>query len=514
MSELNTLSPKKWVASYSGLTPTIDSSDGVLVGDFVIDSSTTPYRVWKCEKNTIGSPVWVPLEDLTKSMSGTGLITGGTLSINVDTTKFNVAAGVGYIIDNSTNPEAPVITKVVWSTKTAQTTPYLATNPRTEVLIDSSGNLVTQTSVSQSDYRDYIYIGKVVHNNLTTINAVNTTPYVIYNASLKALDIAYALGSVNINGNIYSANGANLNLNKNSGEIYRTGSNYVNSKKIPNIYTSSEATALGFRYRYQNGSGGFTTGSLVTAVDPDNYDDGSGTLQPVPTGTPWQIQRIYLYAGTGNTYITYGQDTYAKLVDAQSAIPMEEPIIDPILASEGVLRCYMVVKKGSTVLNNIAYAYFKSAGKLGEPMGGGAAGGDVVGPSTSTDNSIARFDGITGKLLQDGANSTIDDSGNATFAGTILGKTAIVTATTTYNATSSNCVILSDATGAGFTINLPAVATSTGIHLFIKKIDSTANVVTVDANASELIDGQLTQPISGQWNCMEIVCNGTAWYIV
>lgn len=37
--------------------------------------------------------------------------------------------------------------------------------------------------------------------------------------------------------------------------------------------------------------------------------------------------------------------------------------------------------------------------------------GDVVGPSGATDNTIARFDGATGKLIQD-SGVTIDDSGN------------------------------------------------------------------------------------------------------
>lgn len=43
----------------------------------------------------------------------------------------------------------------------------------------------------------------------------------------------------------------------------------------------------------------------------------------------------------------------------------------------------------------------------------GAAGsgtGDVVGPASSTDNAVARYDGVTGKLLQDSL-VTIDDSG-------------------------------------------------------------------------------------------------------
>ena len=44
------------------------------------------------------------------------------------------------------------------------------------------------------------------------------------------------------------------------------------------------------------------------------------------------------------------------------------------------------------------------------PSGGGGGGGDVVGPGSSTDNAIARYDGITGKLIQDSL-VTINDTG-------------------------------------------------------------------------------------------------------
>lgn len=43
--------------------------------------------------------------------------------------------------------------------------------------------------------------------------------------------------------------------------------------------------------------------------------------------------------------------------------------------------------------------------------GGGGGSGDVVGPASSTDNAIPRYDGTTGKLLQ-GSGVTIDDSNN------------------------------------------------------------------------------------------------------
>lgn len=55
--------------------------------------------------------------------------------------------------------------------------------------------------------------------------------------------------------------------------------------------------------------------------------------------------------------------------------------------------------------------------------------GDVVGPASSTDNRIARFDGATGKLIQD-ALATLDDSGNLTVIGSIAGAVGVRTVST------------------------------------------------------------------------------------
>jgi hypothetical protein len=54
----------------------------------------------------------------------------------------------------------------------------------------------------------------------------------------------------------------------------------------------------------------------------------------------------------------------------------------------------------------------------GIEAGATAADGDVVGPGSSTDNAVARFDTTTGKLIQN-SDVTIDDSGNITMTGDI-----------------------------------------------------------------------------------------------
>ena len=58
---------------------------------------------------------------------------------------------------------------------------------------------------------------------------------------------------------------------------------------------------------------------------------------------------------------------------------------------------------------------------LGGGGGGGGGSGDVVGPASSTDNAIARFDGTTGKQLQNSV-VTIGDNGAITSpAGAVIG---------------------------------------------------------------------------------------------
>lgn len=55
--------------------------------------------------------------------------------------------------------------------------------------------------------------------------------------------------------------------------------------------------------------------------------------------------------------------------------------------------------------------YTKNASGTVVELGGGAGSGNVVGPSSATDNALVRFDGTTGKLIQNGV-ITQDDGGN------------------------------------------------------------------------------------------------------
>lgn len=77
-----------------------------------------------------------------------------------------------------------------------------------------------------------------------------------------------------------------------------------------------------------------------------------------------------------------------------------------------------------------------------------------------------------------------------------------------------NKTLLVSASGGAVTITLIAAATAaSGFVVTIKKTDSSGNAVTIDGNASETIDGATTKALSGQYNSVILVCDGSNWHI-
>jgi hypothetical protein len=102
---------------------------------------------------------------------------------------------------------------------------------------------------------------------------------------------------------------------------------------------------------------------------------------------------------------------------------------------------------------------------------------------------------------------TIRDT--VTTAGLATGVQTITAASDTLvNTDHTN---LCDCTSNAITINLPAA--SAGQQFVIKKIDASANAVTIDGNASETIDGALTATLTTQYESITLVSDGSNWFI-
>ena len=310
------------------------------------------------------------------NLSSTGLVAGGVLTVNTNPTKFDIASGSGIVVNNYTDSTDPTYSSVYWDAQSAVTPTYLASSDITYIGVDASSNIIQQTSpFTSSQKRDIILIGALVHPSRVVVTGTSSETGPLYDVNLAIADFATSLGAFNITGNIFSANGTNLKIDKSAGTVYKYGGNYFTNAKTPHITELNASSEQTWFYLYQNGSGGWTYSSPTSDADPDLYDDGSGTLASVPTDN-WTIQYIFMFPENGSVQIQYGQSVYTSIDDAKSqlgAFPSVSPSV-----SAAIFRGWLVVKEGTTALDNTSVAEFVPAGKLGLISDiGSASGGEV-----------------------------------------------------------------------------------------------------------------------------------------
>lgn len=93
--------------------------------------------------------------------------------------------------------------------------------------------------------------------------------------------------------------------------------------------------------------------------------------------------------------------------------------------------------------------------------------------------------------------------------GTITGNITTVTVNTTIGV--NNCTLLCDAAAAPITITLIAPSSIKGRFLYIKKIDTTANAVTISGFN---IDAGVSWVLNAQGEVVEIQPDGTQYWVV
>ena len=123
---------------------------------------------------------------------------------------------------------------------------------------------------------------------------------------------------------------------------------------------------------------------------------------------------------------------------------------------------------------------------------------------------------LYGQIL--GTNQPIDFSGAPyiILPDVIYGNVSFSVRSTSISTTltEQDGVLLCTAGASGITVTLPTAVGMSGRRYDIKKVDSGAGYVTIDANGSETIDGEFTQVIPFQWASLTLVSNGTNWYFI
>jgi len=109
---------------------------------------------------------------------------------------------------------------------------------------------------------------------------------------------------------------------------------------------------------------------------------------------------------------------------------------------------------------------------------------------------------------------TANGAGSGVWQAVVIPNTFTFTAqTTAYAAVAGDFVGVTTGASA-VTVTLPAAASNLDKQIIIKKTDAGAGAVTIDGNASELIDGAATQSLPTQYDSMTVHCDGTGWHVV
>lgn len=86
-----------------------------------------------------------------------------------------------------------------------------------------------------------------------------------------------------------------------------------------------------------------------------------------------------------------------------------------------------------------------------------------------------------------------------------------VTKTANYTVTTSDRLIYADTSGGHITLALPAAASVTPNTVYSFEKTAAANVLTLDGDGSELINGSATLALTALRSRADLISNGTAW---
>jgi hypothetical protein len=315
--------------------------------------------------------------DALSSGLSTGLLYGGILSVNaLDDTKFDITDGAGIIVDNYTNPASPSLVLVEWEAQIGVTDPHIADGTETYISIDENGDFVfAETEQDCISRRTYISVGWTSHPDLTTLEDARTQPVLAVDALNQFVDFLTVFGAFNIDGNVYGPNSTNLTIKRSAGRTFEAGVNYPTTPLSPHVIsTTDEAPVADIWYFYRDPvepTGWNNNVPSVSVIDPEHWDDGTGTLATVTTGK-FTLQLITFYAPWDVTDIQYGQVVYDTLADAEEHV-LAAVDLNPWNSDWDTLRGWLIVKQGATDLTVAADAKFLVASRFGVIQG--AAGG-------------------------------------------------------------------------------------------------------------------------------------------
>lgn len=261
--------------------------------------------------------------------------------------------------------------------------------------------------------------GISVTNAAGTITVANTG--VLSNIAGSGISVSSATGNVTVSntGVLSAIAGTGISVSSPTGNVTFANTGVLSwsggtTGLTPATATTGAVTLAGTLIAVNGG-----TGQASYAIGDLLYADTTTTLAKLPD------------VATGNALISGGIST----APAWGKIGLTTHVSGVLPIANGGTNGTSTPTAGAVPYGTGTAYGFTAAGAAGQVLtsnGAGVptwttnAGGDVTGPASSTDNAIARFDGTTGKLIQNSV-TTIDDTGAATGFTTFAASTSVTT---------------------------------------------------------------------------------------
>ena len=345
-----------------------------------------------------------------------GYVSGGAVT-DAGGGTIDVAAGVGFFrtSDSRTAPirllNWPAVTGQTITTDTIRYVGVEYNSGFPQVVIKTGDTWDENTDWPLADIANE---GDVLHIDIHR-NYANDIPQRL----VHYLEEVFHIQRADAVGGLILADAGVNNVVVSAGEVY----NKLHEFDISAIDTSGADT---FDRYYKDGGGGWTVEAGESTWPNTEYDDGDGGLATL-TNNWWSA--VYFYIETdGGLVMLYGQAQYAT--EAMAEVDTPSATVPDRLATHGLLIGRMIFQKSAATatVQSVFTVSFQAA----------SASGDVAGPVSATDNAFARFDGATGKLIQDSANGPLGaDDGSMD----IVGSADVIQLQITANATQTADIV-------------------------------------------------------------------------